>query len=128
MDSQAQQKMQELRQQLGGEEPTQENMQKLEMKKRQEQEMKDEMLTRICTPGALDRIKRVALVKPEFAQMVEQRLLQAARSGQLKARVEEEQVKDLLEQASAAQAEKKVTIQRKTYFDDSDDDNDDDLL
>jgi DNA-binding TFAR19-related protein (PDSD5 family) len=50
-----------------------------------------------------------------------------AQSGQLQARVEESQVKDMLAKTSTTRAEKKVTITRRNVMSD-DEDNDDDLL
>ncbi|CAK9111844.1 Importin subunit alpha-6 (Karyopherin subunit alpha-5) [Durusdinium trenchii] len=130
VSAEAQQQIAQLQQQLGGKEITQENMQQLEMRKRQEQEMKEEMLTRICTPEALDRLKRVGIVKPDVSTTVQNSLLNAARSGQLQSRVDEDQVKGMLEQVGQQKAAaSRVKIQRKTYFDEDDsDDNDDDLL
>ncbi|GBG27750.1 Programmed cell death protein 5 [Hondaea fermentalgiana] len=129
MDEEAQKKIQELQQQLGGKQITQENMQELEARKQQEKEMREEMLSRIMKPEALDRLKRVGIVKPDVAEKVQMKLLNAARSGQIQEAVNEERVKTMLEEESRLKAAaSKVTIQRKSYFDDDSDDNDDDLL
>jgi len=115
---------------LGGKELTQENMAELEAKKQQEKEMRDDMLGRILTPEAQDRLKRVALVKPQVAEAVETNLLNKARSGQIASKIDEDAVKGMLKAAGEQRPTvSKVTIQRKNYFDDEDsDDNDDDLL
>jgi len=104
-------------------------MQELEARKQQEREMREEMLTRIMSTEALDRLKRVAIVKPEVAEKVQIQLINMARSGQITTQVDEDRVKNMLEEESRARtAASKVTIQRKTYFDEDSDDNDDDLL
>lgn len=45
------------------------------------------ILEQILDPGAKDRIQRLALVKPEKAQRIEDTLISAATSGQLKMKV-----------------------------------------
>uniref|UniRef100_A0A7S2WS29 Uncharacterized protein n=1 Tax=Mucochytrium quahogii TaxID=96639 RepID=A0A7S2WS29_9STRA len=126
---QAQKKLAEIQAELGGKEVTQENVAALERQKQQQKEMINDMLTRICTPDALDRLKRVGIVKPEIVDKVQNSILQAAQSGQLQGRVDEDQVKGMLAKAGADKAASgKVVIQRKTYFDEDSDDNDDDLL
>lgn len=119
-----------LQKQLGGKEVTQENMQEMEQKKQQQNEMKNNMLTQICSPEALDRINRIKLVKPESADKVEMALLTAMQRGQIKGKVDDARVKELLEQVGGMQARtSKVVIQRRNHFDSDDsDDNDDDLL
>ena len=72
-------------------------------------------------------VKRVGLVKGDVAAAVEDQLLSMAQSGQLQARVEESQVKDMLAKTSTTRAEKKVTITRRNVMSDEED-NDDDLL
>lgn len=77
------------------------------------------------------------MVKKEHARAVEDSLINAATSGQLKTRVSEEQLIAMLEQISGkgsavssttASGRSGITIQRrKTGFEDEDDDNDDDL-
>lgn len=129
MEGQAQAQINELQQQLGGQQITQESMAELDAKKKSEQEQRDSFMARICTPEALDRLKRVAIVKPQIAESVQNALLGAAQAGQLGAAVSEAQVMEMLEKTGAQKAAQvKVTFQRKTYFDESDDDNDDDLL
>jgi programmed cell death protein 5 len=54
------------------------------------------MLAQILHPDAIDRINRIRLVKPQRATDVESRLIVLAQSGQLRGKVTEEQLKDLL--------------------------------
>ena len=87
------------------------------------------MLTNILTPTAYDRLKRVALVKPTIARMVEEQILRLAKARQLRGKVDEPQLKGMLDKVGAKKAASgSVKIQRKRYFDEDDsDDNDDDL-
>lgn len=72
-------------------------------------------------------VSRVALVKPEKAQGIENMLLGAARRGAIKDKVNEEGLIALLQQVSE-QTEKKTKVsilRRRSALDDSDDDDDD---
>jgi programmed cell death protein 5 len=84
-------------------------------------------LSQILEPSAADRIGRIRMVKASRAEDVENRLIMLARSGQLRSRVTEEQLKDILNALSEQQQEaEKVTVQRKRGG--WDDDDLDDLL
>eukprot|EP00549_Striatella_unipunctata_P025179 CAMPEP_0118695656 /NCGR_PEP_ID=MMETSP0800-20121206/13329_1 /TAXON_ID=210618 ORGANISM="Striatella unipunctata, Strain CCMP2910" /NCGR_SAMPLE_ID=MMETSP0800 /ASSEMBLY_ACC=CAM_ASM_000638 /LENGTH=142 /DNA_ID=CAMNT_0006594515 /DNA_START=88 /DNA_END=516 /DNA_ORIENTATION=+ len=94
---------------------------------------KESILEQALTPEALARLRRVKLVKPETAAMVERKIVSMALQGALTTRCNEGKVIEMLEglvgekQKAAAP---KISIQRKRYAfdDDDDDDNDDDLL
>lgn len=58
------------------------------------------LLAQILTPSAGDRLSRIRMVKESRATDVENRLIMLARSGQLRGRVDEEQLKGLLEAMS----------------------------
>jgi programmed cell death protein 5 len=51
------------------------------------EEQRASILDQILEPGAKDRIKRLALVKPDKARAVEDSLVVAATSGKLKSKV-----------------------------------------
>jgi programmed cell death protein 5 len=62
-------------------------------------------------------------VKESRAQDVENRLIMLARSGQLKQKVTEEQLKELLNAVAETKEEKKIVVsRRKGGWDDEDDD------
>lgn len=124
----AQAKMAEIQQQLGGRELTQENYQQLEQQKAQQSQAKEDFLQRICTPEAHDRLNRVGLVKKELAEKVKMQLIKMAQSGQLNSKVDDEQVKRMLESATEAKAAQKIVIKRTSVLDSDDDDDDSDLL
>lgn len=64
------------------------------------------------------------MVKESRAVDVENRLIMLARSGQLRAKVSEDQLKDILAAVSEAQEEQqqqKITVTRRKGWDDDDD-------
>lgn len=82
------------------------------------------ILDQILEPAAADRLGRIRLVKESRAVDVENRLITLARSGQLRAKVSEDQLKDILAAVSEAQEEQqpqKITVTRRKGWDDDDD-------
>lgn len=75
-------------------------------------------------PEAADRLGRIRLVKEERATDIENRLMMLAQTGQLRSKVTEEQLKELLNAvADNKEAEKIVVTRRKGWgLDDDDDD------
>lgn len=57
-------------------------------------------LARILSPEARERLSRIALVKPEHADRVQDMLLKMAKSGQIRSQVTEQQLVGLLDQVS----------------------------
>ncbi|KAK3693791.1 PDCD5-related protein [Podospora appendiculata] len=81
------------------------------------------MLNQILQPEAADRLGRIRLVKEQRATEVENRLIALAQSGQLRAKVTEEQLKELLNAVSDNKEEEKIVVsRRKGWADDDDDD------
>ena len=86
-----------------------------------EAEARASILSQILEPDAADRLGRIRLVKASRADDVENRLIMLARSGQLRGRVTEAQLKDILNAVSEQQQEaEKVTVQRRKGWDDDD--------
>ncbi|ETN46018.1 uncharacterized protein HMPREF1541_00201 [Cyphellophora europaea CBS 101466] len=77
-----------------------------EQKKQRETEQRSSILNQILEPEAADRLGRIRMVKESRAQMVEDRLIMIARSGQLQQKVNEEQLKQML--ASLTEHEKQT--------------------
>lgn len=78
------------------------------------------MLTQILEPDAHDRLNRIRLVKASRAREVEDRLIMLARSGQLRAKVSEDQLKEILgalsqkeEREGGAAGVGRITVARK---------------
>jgi len=95
-----------------------------EAKKAQEEQMRRDIMTTVLDTGARERLSRIALVSPERSQQIESIILRMAQSGQLRGRVSESQLIDLLEQMEEGEgktaAAKKTTIlyQRRKDLDD----------
>ncbi|TIA73363.1 hypothetical protein D6C83_00691 [Aureobasidium pullulans] len=93
-----------------------------EQKQQREAEARASILSQILEPDAADRLGRIRLVKQSRAEDVENRLIMLARSGQLKQKISEAQLKDILA-AMSEQQEKKETVKvsrRKGGWDDDD--------
>jgi len=81
------------------------------------------MLNQILHPEAADRLGRIRLVKEERATEVENRLIMLARTGQLRQKVTEDQLKELLNAvADTKKDEDKIVVSRRKGWDDEDDD------
>ena len=84
-----------------------------EQRANQEEQM-DSMLRSALTAEARDRIKRIAVVKPERAREVEIQILTAVRAGRLQPPVSDEIVKEMLTNASGGgTGTSKITVVRK---------------
>ncbi|WBW71358.1 DNA-binding TFAR19-related protein, Programmed cell death protein 5-like protein [Schizosaccharomyces osmophilus] len=86
-------------------------------------ELRQNMLTQILEHSARDRLRRIALVKPDRAQAVEELLLRMARSGQVLQKISESELIELLEQISgqlSKQRETKIVYSRRAVDDEDD--------
>ena len=68
-----------------------------------------EMLRRILTPEARERLARIRLAKPEVANSVEQQLMSLAASGRLQRMVDDASLRALLERVMPERREIKIT-------------------
>ncbi|TVY21611.1 DNA-binding protein [Lachnellula arida] len=85
-------------------------------------EARQSILSQILEPEAADRLGRIRMVKESRAADVENRLITLARSGQLRAKVTEEQLKELLNAVAEKKEEEKIVVsRRKGGWDDDDD-------
>ncbi|KAG2364969.1 PDCD5-related protein [Suillus spraguei] len=89
-----------------------------------EDEMRRDMMATILDSAARERLSRIALVSPERSQQVESIIMRMAQSGQLRGRVSEQQLIDLLDQMEDARskttAKTTIVYQRRRDFDDDD--------
>ncbi|KAJ8592621.1 DNA-binding TFAR19-related protein [Rhizopogon salebrosus TDB-379] len=94
-------------------------------RKAAEDDMRRDMIATILDNGARERLSRIALVSPERSRQIETIILRMAQGGQLRERVSEKQLIDLLDQMENVQSKSssKTTIvyQRRRDFDDDDD-------
>ncbi|KAI1411402.1 double-stranded DNA-binding domain-containing protein [Hypoxylon sp. FL1857] len=93
-----------------------------EQQKQQEAEARQSILNQILHPEAADRLGRIRLVKEERATDVENRLIMLARTGQLRQKVTEAQLKELLNAVADNKEEEKIVVSRRKNWDDEDDD------
>ncbi|KAL3466772.1 dsDNA-binding protein PDCD5 [Aspergillus heterothallicus] len=97
-----------------------------EQRKQAEAERRGTILSQILEPEAADRLGRIRLVKESRATDIENRLIMLAQTGQLRQKVTEEQLKQLLNAVAENQRkdeeEHKIVIsRRKGGWDDDDD-------
>lgn len=67
--------------------PSMDQMQQQQEAKAAYEEQKANILDQILEPGTKDRIKRLAIVNPDMATRIQDSLIQAATSGQLRNKV-----------------------------------------
>ena len=86
--------------------PTPEEIQQVEL-------MKKTMMRKILSRGALDRLSRVRMVKPDIAAQLELYLMDLYKSGKIKSEVSEEQMKMILETISGGNRPGSIKVIRK---------------
>ncbi|MCJ1248621.1 hypothetical protein MMC30_005839 [Trapelia coarctata] len=96
-----------------------------DLRQKEESDARASILSQILLPEAADRLGRIRLVKESRATDVENRLIMLAKSGQLRSKVTEEQLKELLGSLAENTREKEggniVVSRRKGGWDDDDD-------
>jgi programmed cell death protein 5 len=81
--------------------------QEAEMQRRDAE--RSEILRRILTPEARERLGRIRLAKPEVAQAVEQQLIALAASGRIQRQVDDATLRSLLERIAPERREINIT-------------------
>lgn len=88
-----------------------------EQRRQAEAERRAAILSQILDPAAADRLGRIRLVKESRARDIENRLIMLAQTGQLRQKVTEEQLKELLgavaENQRKEEEEHKIVINRR---------------
>ncbi|KAG6077979.1 hypothetical protein E4U16_001905 [Claviceps sp. LM84 group G4] len=93
-----------------------------ERQKQQQDEARQHILNQILHPEAADRLGRIRLVKEQRAIDIENRLIMLAQTGQVRQKVTEAQLKDLLNAVADNKEEEKIVVSRRKGWDDDDDD------
>mmetsp|Transcript_79495 Transcript_79495/g.221039 ORF Transcript_79495/g.221039 Transcript_79495/m.221039 type:complete len:133 (+) Transcript_79495:48-446(+) len=107
---------------MAGAPPSREEM---EAKRAEQEEQRRLMLLSILEPAARERLSRVAIVKPDKARAIEDRLIQMARGGAFHGKIDEGKLTQMLEGiAESSSAATKITFKRRGA--DSDEEEDDD--
>ncbi|KAJ2754243.1 hypothetical protein GGH94_002089 [Coemansia aciculifera] len=91
-----------------------------EMSKQEEQ--RQTMLTQILTPDAMLRLRQMSIVKQDKVRGVEDMLIRMARMNQIRERVTEERLKEMLMQINAEHDKETQIVYSRKGYDDSDDD------
>ena len=85
-------RLHELQQQMA----LQESLDEQERQQAEFEEQKKMILRAILTPEARERLGRIKIARPEIAESIETQLIMAAQSGQLKNKINDEQLRMLL--------------------------------
>ncbi|KAI1717916.1 double-stranded DNA-binding domain-containing protein [Ditylenchus destructor] len=99
-------------QQLGQQSAPGQNKQNAEDTARQQEIMKNNVLTQVMDQNALARLNNLAAVKPEKAKAVENMIISMARTGQIREKLTDERLRQLLDQIS-----EKTTKTTTVHFD-----------
>lgn len=100
-------KLEQLKEQQGG----QGEAEAAEAQRQQAEAQKKALLRQALTDGARKRLNTVQMSKPEFGDQVEQQIVALVRSGRLQGKIDEEKMKDLLQEMKPES--KSFDIQRR---------------
>ena len=89
-----QKKMEQLKEQQDGEG----RGEAAEAQRQQAEAQKKAMLRKALTDGARQRLNSVKMSKPQFGEKVEQQVVALAQSGRLQGKIDEEKMKELLQE------------------------------
>ena len=67
-----------------------------ERQKQQFEEQKKKILIKVLTPDARERLGRIKVARPELAEAIENQLIILLQNGQLKNKINDEQLRNLL--------------------------------
>ncbi len=95
LDEIRQKKMEQLKEQQQGEGDAAEAQQ---ARQQQADAQKKALLRQHLTDGARKRLNTVKMSKPEFGEKVEQQVIALAQSGRVQGQIDEEQMKELLDE------------------------------
>ncbi|KAF9578524.1 Programmed cell death protein 5 [Lunasporangiospora selenospora] len=91
-------------------------------KKSQMEEARRTMLLQILDGEARERLSRIAMVKADKARAVEDLLIRMGQGGQLRGKITEKQLIELLENVNQQTENKTKIVYNRRRYDDSDDD------
>lgn len=103
LDALRRKKLLELQQRAQDEKYQEAQKQQLDLQKRS-------VLMEVLTPEARSRLANVKLARPEYAVQIENLIIQLAQTGQIRQKITDEQLKQILRKISAKR--KDITIRR----------------
>lgn len=86
----------------------QESLEEQEEQKEEFEKQKKMILRSILTPSARERLGRIKIARPEIVESIENQLIMAAQSGQLKSKINDEQLRTLLSRAIPKKRDYKI--------------------
>ena len=89
------------------------DQQQREEQQRQAEHQRQMVLKGILTDEARERLGRIKLAKPEYANSLENQLIQLAASRRLSGKINDDQLKQLLQQMTKSKRESKITFKRR---------------
>jgi len=81
---------------------------KEEQLRRQFEIQKRQLLMKILTPEARSRLANLRLTRPEFVEQIELQLIQLAQAGQIRSKITDKQLKELLRRVSGKKREIRI--------------------
>ncbi|HZY91460.1 MAG TPA: DNA-binding protein [Thermoplasmata archaeon] len=99
--------LQEMQTQGGGPDPYVQAAQQAEMQRRESE--RAEILRKLLTPEARERLGRIRLAKPDVANAVEQQVISLAASGRLARQIDDNTLRALLERIMPQRREINIT-------------------
>jgi len=107
----------------GGMPPPQQQQAEQQAKAQQQEEMRKELLQKVLTPEALERLHRIGLVKADKARKLEDMVLMMAQKGQVQSQITDSYMKQMLEGISDGEDKTKsgISFDRRRFGDESDD-------
>jgi programmed cell death protein 5 len=90
----------------------QQQQQEIERAQQEAEVQKQNILRKILTPEARQRLQNVKLVRPDFAQQLELQLIQLVQAGRVQIPINDELLKKLLIQIQNQQLKREINIRR----------------
>jgi len=100
-------KLQEMQQQM----TIQDSLEDQEQQRQQFEEQKKQILRAILTTPARERLGRIKVARPELTETIETQLIMLAQSGELKSKINDEQLRMLLTRIIPKKRD--ITIKRR---------------
>ncbi|MGQ9679553.1 MAG: DNA-binding protein [Candidatus Bathyarchaeia archaeon] len=91
----------------------QEQQEALQAARKEAEIQKQNLLRKILTPEARQRLTNIKMVKPEFAEQLELQLIQIVQTGRLRIPITDEVLKRLLIQIQAREEQREIRIRRR---------------
>lgn len=91
----------------------QEQQETLQAARQKAEIQKQNLLRKILTPEARQRLTNIKMVKPEFAEQLELQLIQIVQTGRLRIPITDEVLKRLLIQIQAREEQREIRIRRR---------------